>query len=395
MTEALVNPAMLRWARERAGLPPGELARRIGMRAGPGRAEARIREMEDGQRRPTFRQAEKWAHVTHVPFGCLYLKTPPEMALPIPDLRTLGDESAEPLGADFFDLLQDVLYKLAWYREYLVEIGAPSPGFVGKFDRRSSSEDVAADIRRRTGFDKLSKGRDDNRLRAWFQGCEEAGVWIMRSGHVGSNTCRRLRVAEFRGFAVADRKAPLVFINGRDATAAQFFTLAHELAHIWLGESGISNPSLATGRRDEERSIERLCNRIAAELLAPAERFLRLWRRDLPLEENVVAMTRQLPASRVVLARRAADLGLVTWSAYEAFYDEERRRWESVRTSGGDFYRNAVPANGRRFLRAVLREAMTGRLLLREAGHLLGMAPARVIELHRRLEGGGGGDVPA
>lgn len=388
MTEALVNPEMLRWARERVGLPPADLARALRV------SEERVLAWERGERRPTFRQAERWAARTHVPFGYLYLDIPPEPELPIPDLRRMADGSEEPLSADFFDLLHDVLYRHAWYREYLEEIGAPEPDFVGLADRGTPVEDVAGLIRERTGLVHLGRGRDDTKLRAWFRACEDAGIWIMRTGHVGSNTRRRLRVTEFRGFAIADRRAPLVFINSRDVIPAQFFTLAHELAHIWLGVSGISNPPV-NSRRQPALKIERLCNRIAAEVLAPAEEFRMAWQRGLSLEENVADLTRHFPASRVVLARRAADLALVDWDDYAAFYAAEKERWERRREEGGDFYRNTTAAHGRRFVTAVASEAMSGRLLLSEAGRLLGMAPARVMALERRLKAGGRRDVSA
>ncbi|RMF70572.1 MAG: hypothetical protein D6740_08110, partial [Alphaproteobacteria bacterium] len=139
----------------------------------------------------------------------------------------------------------------------------------------------------------------------------------------------------------------------------------------------------------------RLCNRIAAEVLAPAEEFRMAWQRGLSLEENVADLTRHFPASRVVLARRAVDLGFISWEDYAAFYAAERERWERRREEGGDFYRNTTAAHGRRFVTAVASEAMSGRLLLSEAGRLLGMAPARVMALERRLKAGGRRDVSA
>lgn len=387
MTEALVNPEMLRWARERVGLPPADLARALRVR------EERVLAWERGERRPTFRQAERWAVRTHVPFGYLYLDTPPEPELPIPDLRRMADGSEEPLSADVMDLLEDTFYKHAWYREYLEEIGAPEPAFVGSTAPGTPVEQIAADIRTATGLAGLRRGRDDDKLRAWFRACEDAGIWVLRTGHVGSNTHRVLRVTEFRGFAIADRRAPLVFINGRDVIPAQFFTLAHELAHIWLGESGISNPPVDS-RRQPALKLERLCNRIAAEVLAPAEEFRMAWQRGLSLEANVAELTRQFPASRVVLARRAADLALVDWDDYAAFYEAEKARWEKKRSGDGNgrnFYGNSTVANGRRFVNAVLAEAMSGRLLLREAGRLLGMRPDKVVAFARRREGNGEG----
>ncbi len=343
---------------------------------------------EEGSAKPTFRQAERFADAVHVPFGYLFLPEPPEEDLPIPDLRTVGDAPRRGFSLDFMDLLRDVLRKQAWYREHLVEIGAPRKAFVGRFGPGTPAGEVAADIRDtlRIATPQRSTRTPEEYVTDLSEASEAAGVWVMRTGYVGNNTHRTFTVDEFRGFAIVDDYAPLVLINGRDAKAAQVFTLAHELAHIWVGQSGVSNPGLDTG---QTLDIERFCNAIAAEVLVPAAELAPVWSRADSVEVNASWLSRTFKVSRVVIARRALDLKLISREEFFAFYQQEAHRWANAdKGEGGSFYLNMPVKNGKRFTRAVVNSAMSGHLLLREAGALLHMKPAQVKDLYRRQMAG-------
>ena len=103
---------------------------------------------------------------------------------------------------------------------------------------------------------------------------EQLGVMAVINGVVGNNTSRRLSVEEFRGFALTDPYAPLIFVNGADAKSAQMFTLAHELAHVWLGSAGVSG---FDGLYPGGTEMEDWCNRTAAEFLSPAQEVRARW----------------------------------------------------------------------------------------------------------------------
>ncbi|WP_298333113.1 XRE family transcriptional regulator [Asticcacaulis sp.] len=381
MSEALVNPENLRWARERAGLPLEALAKKMVTKP------ETVLAWEEGSERLTFRQAEQYANAVHVPFGYLFLPVPPEEVLPIPDLRTLGDGPRPRFSLDFMDLLRDVLQKQAWYREHLIEIGAGRKVFVSRFGMNSPTEVVAADIRNtlRIAPAQRSTQTPEEYVTELSEASEAAGIWVMRTGYVGANTHRTFSVEEFRGFAIVDDYAPLVLINGRDAKAAQVFTLAHELAHIWVGQSGVSNPGLNT---PQSFDIERFCNAIAAEVLVPTGEMIPIWIQTEPVESNASRLSRIFKVSRIVVARRALDLSLITSESFFAFYQMEVRRWQSMKQSGGgDYYLNMPVKNGKQFTKAVINSAMSGNLLMREAGALLHMKPAQVKDLYRRQIG--------
>ncbi|MBT0964006.1 XRE family transcriptional regulator [Denitromonas iodatirespirans] len=369
MAHANVNPSQLLWSRLRAGLTLDEIAAKL-----PARTD-KVLAWESGESRPTFIQAQKWAKVAHIPFGFLFLARPPQERLPIPDLRTVGCETPSTPSLDLLETVKDVLRKQAWYIDYLREHEADALPFVGRFSAKSKIADVVADIRRVLGADVGDRPRSaDEYLRTLISAADQAGVLVMRSGIVGSNTHRPLDVGEFRGFAISDPLAPTVFINSADAPKARIFTLVHELAHIWIGSSGIST---ATVR--EARDEEVFCNAVAGEFLAPGKEFSQRWDEGTAWIENVGRLADTFRVSTLTAARRAADLGFITRAMYREFYTAELEAFRNRnKGGGGDFYTNLRVRNSTSFSRAVAAEAMSGRVLLRDAGALLSIHPAKI-----------------
>lgn len=386
MTTALITPSVLRWARQRAQLDAERLAKKTSVQP------EKVLLWEQGREQPTFRQAQQLAHALKIPFGYLFLPQPPVEALPIPDLRTVRSQSHKQLSLDLRDLVADVLRKQDWYRDYLLEQGAEKLPFVGRFTLNTSAATIAHDLTETLNLALTDRekatGREDF-LNLLGHKAEEAGILVMRSGIVGGNTHRPLNVAEFRGFAVADTIAPVVFINSRDARAAQVFTLAHELAHIWLGESGISNLSLSQPQDNSQyQQVERLCNAIAAEFLVPREALLTRWDNQATVDDNAERLSRYFRVSGVVIARRALDLELVDWQTYDAYYQRQAAQWTPTNdneTPGGSYYRTLPIRNSRRFTATVVQTALQRGLLLRDAGKLLGITPAKISQLAQEM----------
>jgi transcriptional regulator with XRE-family HTH domain len=229
---------MLRWACERAGYEPRDLARRI----------PQLPAWERGEKQPTLKQLEEFAKATRTPIGFLFLPEPPVEAVPIPDFRTVAGGRIDHPSPDLLDTLYLCQQRQEWYREYTRSMGEGPLAFVGSVRTSDDVARAAAMIRNALGFD-LDERRAlptwTEALRRFIAQADAAGVLVMVSGVVGSNNRRKLDPQEFRGFALADDRAPLVFINGADTKAAQMFTLAHELAHVWLGQSALSDAQAA------------------------------------------------------------------------------------------------------------------------------------------------------
>lgn len=363
MTRVDVQPKMLRWALERAGLSFADLPKTCAQ------AEAWLR----GEKRPTLKQLEGFARATFVPVGYLFLSEPPEEALPIPDLRTVkGRRLARP-SPNLLDTIHLCRQRQAWYRTYARSAGQEPLAFVGSATINAPVPELARRMREALDFDMDARRTSSTwmeALRLFLEQADQLGVLVMVNGVVGNNTHRRLDVDEFRGFALADPYAPLVFINGADTKAAQMFTLAHELVHIWLGDSALTNSGLVPGSSPR---IETFCNRVAAELLVPLERLTEALPGGDPRDE-LQPLARQFKVSTLVILRRLLDARRLDRAAFERAYEAEVHRLRArPRSSGGDYYRTQAYRVGKRFARALIAETLEGQTLFRDAFQLLGI----------------------
>jgi Zn-dependent peptidase ImmA (M78 family) len=365
-----ISLAMLDWAASQIGKSLEDLASSIASGRG-------IDRFLSGEL--TIRQLEKVASVTRTPFGYLLLDAPPTLEKPkLPDMRQVT--SPEPLGADFFDVLDDVLAKQSWYLDYLNDIGADPLEFVGRFGLSSTIEEVAGDISKIAGINqelRKSCSNHEEYFRVISEKFESIGILVFKSGIVKSNTKRGLSVAEFRGFAICDDYAPAVFINGKDADAAWIFTLAHEVAHIWIGESGVSDiPSPRDFKSG--RNVESYCNMVAAELLVPKDEFLAIWKGGEL--ESIDRASRHFKVSRLVIGRRAFELGKITRDLYGSLYASS---WKSA-GSGGNPYATIPVRNSKKLTNALVKSAVEGGTLIRDAARLLNITPDTVTNIYKK-----------
>lgn len=360
-----VKPTMLRWARERAGLDPDALAHRF----------PKLADWEREAARPTLKQLEDFAKATHAPIGYLFLSEPPVEGVPIPDFRTVENRRIGRPSPDLLETVYLCQQRQEWYRDYARSMREEPLSFIGSATLESDVEQTAAEIRHALGFD-IEKRRQcrtwTEALRRFIEQADRLGVLVMVNGVVGSNNHRKLNPDEFRGLAISDELAPLVFINGADTKSAQMFTLAHELAHLWLGQSALSDiqPVSAPTHR-----VEDWCNRVAAELLVPLAVFREQYQRGEDLRGALDRLARQFKVSTLVILRRIHDAGGLTrdelWRAYRG---ELGRLQEIQRAGGGDFYLTLGARVGKRFARALVASTLEGQTLHRDAFRLLGFS---------------------
>ncbi|MDN2705024.1 ImmA/IrrE family metallo-endopeptidase [Janthinobacterium sp. SUN100] len=371
-----LSPAVLDWAAAQVGEHLGDLAQKISKRSADKIKEGTL----------TYPQVLKYAKLARVPLGYLFLDEPPEVRkTPLADFRTVPD--AHPLSKDFFDVYDDIDFKQSWFKERLVGLGAEPLAFVGKYRaKRPTVETLATEIRTTINFkttDLHTVPNPDQHFGLLSEKCERAGILIFKNGVVGNSNKRSLSVSEFRGFVIADEYCPVIFINGADAPAAWVFTLAHELAHIWLGDSSISDVNAGN-----EHEVEKYCNAVAGEILVPTEEFLRIWSSEQGLSSDTQLdnIRKHFKVSKTVAARKAFDLSFISRHNYFQVYESARQaaKAKAQDIAGGDFYRTLAVRNSKFFSMEVANLAVGGEITLAQAGRLLNANPNKVVKLFEK-----------
>lgn len=377
MTCVAIKPELLKWARQRSGQSEQYIHDRF----------PKIDKWESGTELPTLHQIESFAKAVHAPVGFLFLPKPPVELIPIPDFRTAKNMYRMRPSPELLETIYICQQRQEWYRDHLRSIGGSPLGFVGSVTTADNIVNVANTIRATLGFNieqrhQMSTWTDA--LRHFIIQSDDLGILVMCSGVVLNNNRRKLNTDEFRGFAISDNLAPLIFINGADTKAAQMFTLAHELAHIWLGQTAVTD---SQANIEPDQDIEDWCNRVAAELLVPLSILKEVYRPDTILDVELSRLARYFKVSTLVILRRIYDAGGMNREEFWRSYEEELEKLRDyIKASGGNFYLTQAARVSKRFARALVVSTLEGQTLHRDAFHLLGFSKLETFhELGRSL----------
>ena len=368
MLRVAIKPDLLRWARERAGFEQDDLVDRF----------EKLPQWEAGEVRPTLKQVENFAKKVNVAIGFLFLPEPPNEILPIPDFRTIAGKPVKRPSPNLLDAIYDCQERQEWYEGFVRAEGYPEFAFVDSATLDTLPETVAEEMRSTLGFDLDARQECPTwteALRLFIRQVDKAGILVMKSGVVGSNAHRPLDPDEFRGFALSDPIAPLVFVNGRDTKAAQMFTLAHELAHLWLGESALTKYGVKPKRGLKPEEV--WCNKVAAEFLVPLETFRPKLKKSESLPDALPRLARMYKVSSLVILRRLLDAGWLDQERFDRAWDRENKRLkdlaQTTKRKGGNFYHTTLTRVGHRFAYALVASTLEGGTLYRDAYRMLGI----------------------
>ena len=357
--KANITPNVLRWARESARMPLEIAVGKI-----PRLTVEKLKEWEDGTSQPTIRQAQTLAKAYKRPFALFFLPEIPRDFLPLQDFRKKG---AKALTTSSIFIIREIQQKQAWLSDVYIDNNEPKLAFVGRFSISNSPLQVANDVLNTLGINP-SDYKTENPIREWINAAESKGIFISRSSFIHSRL--KLDSKELQGFVISDRYAPFVFVNSDDWNAPQLFTLVHEIAHIWIAETGISN-YIEHEFIDKENfhPIEIFCNEVAANALIPSEIILNINPTIYQNAKDVYKIARTLGVSSFAFIIRALRLNLISNTVYQklkreaeidylAFLKREEekkvRQKERDKPSGPNYFFLQLNRNSRLFTQTVL-----------------------------------------
>lgn len=395
-----INPSMLTWARETAGLSVGDAARRLGLqRSTRETATQKLESLERGDRKPTRKQLLEIAKAYRRPLTAFYLARPPVAGNRGEDFRTSAGTVSREEAALLDALVRDIHVRQDMARSIL-EDDEPTRhlDFVSSIRVTTHVKEAVQAIQQTLDigmggvlqWGKKSPEKLFSSLRARI---EEIGAFVLLIGDLGSHHTR-ISSQAFRGFAIADEVAPFIVINNQDAKSAWSFTLIHELTHIFLGSTGISDAPSAVTQETPLAHVEQFCNDVAGEFLLPEDSLPKITDSNTP--DSVAGTISKIATARGVsepmVAYRYWRLGRIDERIYKNLISRYAARWRATREaqqnlnreqerSGPSYYTVRRHRLGPALIGLVGRTLRANELTHTKAARILGVKPSSVEQL--------------
>ena len=363
-----IKTSIIRWACNRIGSLYSELSASKDFK--------RLSNEKDGAVSLTLKQAEKLAKVLRYPFVFLLLDSPVTDIdkLPIADFRSIEGKEVKP-NINLKEQIEYCQNQQDWFSDYVNTCDLDVFKYNGEFSLHDDPQEVGLKLKEFLKITyKLSKNANDylKRLKIIL---ENNGI-LVSSSKVLKNTQNRLSLSDFRGFALYDDNAPLIFINGNDSASAQIFTLCHELGHIVLGQSGVSDVV-----KNNTKKIEKWCNEFAANILMPKNDVIDTFDQYINISQFLQDATKLFHVSANALLLRIYNLNLIDkdtfdkeWAKAKALYkDYLKSLQESNGKSSGNYYKTVNSRLSHRLLQSLISSTSVGKTTFRDAAYLLGL----------------------
>lgn len=387
--KAFITPNVLKWARESARMTEEIAAAKVSV------SLDKLKEWETGTSQPTIKQAQNLAKAYKRPFALFFLPEIPRDFQPLQDFRKSGSKS---LTTSSIFIIREIQQKQAWISDVYSENNEDKLPFVGRFTINDNPQKVAQDILTTLKINPAFY-KSENPIKEWIDSAETKGIFISRTSFIHSRL--KLDSEELQGFAIADPRAPFVFVNSDDWNAPQLFTLVHELAHIWIAETGISNevePELKN--KDKFNPIELFCNEVAANALMPTEIVLTFDTSSFQSSKDVFKIAKILGVSSFALLIRALNLNIISTATFQklkkqadidfADYlkreaEKKAKQKEKENPGGPNYFLLQLNRNSRLFTQTVLDAFRGGFIEPTLASNLLNVQVNKFQKLESQL----------
>lgn len=387
--KAYITPNVLKWARESARMTEETSAAKVSVTVD------KLKEWEDGTNQPTIRQAQTLAKAYKRPFALFFLPEVPRDFQPLQDFRKSGSKT---LTTSSIFIIREIQQKQAWISDVNSENQEEKLAFVGRFSIQDNPQTVAKDIIDTLKINPASY-KTDSPIKEWIDAAETNGIFVSRTSFIHSRL--KLDSEELQGFAIADPHAPFVFVNSDDWNAPQLFTLVHELAHIWIAETGISNevePDLK--HKGKFHPVELFCNEVAANALMPQDIVLSFDSTSFQTSKDIFKVAKQLGVSSFALLVRSLNLNIISTPTYQklkkqadidyAEYlkreaEKKAKQKEKDKPGGPNYFLLQLNRNSRLFTQTVLDAFRGGFIEPTLASNLLNVQVNKFPKLESQL----------
>ena len=374
--ELPITPAIITWARERAGYT---------LDAAKGQFK-KIAKWETGELYPTYPQLEKLADAFKVPVAVFFFPEPPDLPPLTENFRTLGSELFDEIPPRIRLLIRKArAYQLSL--EELFDGRNPSKRLITRdlrFDPTTSVEEIAAEVRDYLGitleqqFNWPSNDSCDTALKHWRAALWEAGVYVFKD---------QFRQEDYSGFSLYHDEFPVIYVNNTTAKTRQIFTLFHELGHLIFETSGIDTPddSYIDRMSEPNRRIEIICNRLAASILVPEDVFDQMLADGNSTEARAEELANYFKVSREFIYRKFLDRSLVSVDDYEA----AAQKWANQKkpSDGGNSYYSKISYLGSDYINLVFSRYYQNRISEAELAEYLDTKPRHLASLEQYVSG--------
>lgn len=387
--KAYITPIVFKWARESARMNEETAASKVSVSIN------KLKEWEAGTSQPTIRQAQTLAKVYKRPFALFFLPEIPRDFQPLQDFRKKG---SKPLRTASVFIIREIQQKQAWISEVNEENKEEKLSFVGKYSINDDPAKVAKDILDTLDINPANY-KTDNPLKEWIDASESNGIFVSRTSFIHSKL--KLDSEEIQGFVIADQYAPFVFVNSDDWNAPQLFTLVHEIAHIWIAKTGISNsiePEIKN--KDKFHPVDLFCNEVAADALIPQNIIRSIDHSIFHNPKEVFKVAKSLGVSSFAFLVRALNLNIISINVYQnlkreagieykAFLKRETekraKQKEKDKTGRPNFFLLQLNRNSRLFTQTILDAFRGGFIEPTQASNLLNVKVTKFQKLEAQL----------